>query len=60
METAVLEQDLQNGTTVLDLHMMAHRNEKVVIASPGFQADMKALHRQLQARSVMYQHDHNR
>lgn len=36
------------------------RSEKVIVASAGMQADMKTLHKTLQARHVMYMHDHNK
>ena len=32
----------------------------MVVASAGMQADTKALHKVLQMRNVMYQHNHNR
>lgn len=34
--------------------------DKCVIASAGFQGDMVALHKLLQARNVMFQHDHGK
>lgn len=35
-------------------------NSKCLIASAGCQADIRALHKHLQARDVMYQHSHNK
>lgn len=37
-----------------------HRTDKCVIASAGCQVDMKALQKLLQARNVMFQHNHGK
>lgn len=44
----------RNGSKLLQL------SSKVVVASAGMQADTKALHKVLQMRNVMYQHNHAR
>mmetsp|Transcript_16825 Transcript_16825/g.46392 ORF Transcript_16825/g.46392 Transcript_16825/m.46392 type:complete len:220 (-) Transcript_16825:175-834(-) len=44
----------QDSSKVLKL------SDKVVIASAGMQADMKTLHKNLMARHVMYQYNHNK
>lgn len=44
----------RNGNMLLSL------SDKVVIASAGMQADAKTLHKTLQAKNVMYQHDHGK
>ncbi|XP_020396617.1 proteasome subunit beta type-1 isoform X5 [Zea mays] len=37
-----------------------HRADKCVLASSGFQGDIKALHKNLAARELLYQHQHNK
>ncbi|KAG2483964.1 hypothetical protein HYH03_017209 [Edaphochlamys debaryana] len=53
---------LSTGFSILtrDASMMLQLTDKVVVASAGMQADRKALHKLLQARNVMYQHNHGR
>ncbi|KXZ44113.1 hypothetical protein GPECTOR_73g634 [Gonium pectorale] len=53
---------MSTGFSILtrDASMLLQLSDKVVIASAGMQADRKALHKLLQHRNVMYQHNHGR
>ncbi|GLC47040.1 Proteasome subunit beta type-1 [Pleodorina starrii] len=53
---------MSTGFSILtrDASMLLQLTDKVVIASAGMQADRKALHKLLQHRNVMYQHNHGR
>jgi len=53
---------LSTGYSILTRHStkLLQLTSKTVVASAGMQADMKALHKLLQTRNVMYQHNHNR
>lgn len=53
---------MSTGYSILtrESSMMLQLTDKVVIASAGMQADRKALHKLLQARNVMYAHNHAR
>ncbi|PNW69669.1 hypothetical protein CHLRE_26g756797v5 [Chlamydomonas reinhardtii] len=53
---------MSTGFSILtrEATMMLQLSDKVVIASAGMQADRKALHKLLQARHVMYVHNHGR
>ncbi|KAG2427173.1 hypothetical protein HXX76_010892 [Chlamydomonas incerta] len=53
---------MSTGFSILtrEATMMLQLSGKVVIASAGMQADRKALHKLLQARHVMYVHNHGR
>ena len=54
-----LHQDV-NRTFLDSCAYLLHRSDHCVIASSGFQADIKAVHKRLQARNIMYQHQHNK
>lgn len=53
---------LSSGYSILtrDSSKLLKLTDKVIIASAGMQADIKALHKMLQSRNVMYQHNHQR
>lgn len=53
---------LSSGYDILtrDSSKLMQLSDKVIIGSAGMQADMKTLHKNLQARHVMYMHSHNR
>ena len=40
--------------------MCGRRSERVVVVSPGFQADARTLHKVLQQRYVQYQFSHRK
>lgn len=53
---------MSSGYDILtrDSSKLLQLSDKVIIASAGMQADTKTLHKHLQARHVMYVHNHNK